>query len=158
MSRAKRRSHRKLQRVNRAKAGLVYTRTGVIELYGIHPDTLTHWIRDGLNVSTEGRRQFFRGDDLNAFHRARRDAARWPCEGGQLPCFRCRSGVLPAENAATIGRQQGALSTIRWTCSRCSGSWQIYTGKPLENRLRAAGITLNSRNENGDSLSGTSLT
>ena len=122
MSRSERRSHRKLQRVNRAKAGLVYTRNGVIELYGIHTDTLTHWIRDGLKVSAEGRRQFFRGDDLNDFHRARRDAARWPCGGGQLPCFGCRCGVLPAENAATIERHQEVLSVIRWTCSRCGSS------------------------------------
>ncbi len=151
MSRAKCRSHRKLQRVNLAKTGWVYWRRDVLLLYGIHTSTLTNWTKAGLKFTRSRNRQVFRGDDLNAFHRGRRDAARWTCSGGQLPCFTCRSGVVPASNAVTIERREPNAAVIRWTCSQCGKEGRISARERLQNRLRSAGITLNSTNANGDS-------
>lgn len=152
------RHYLRLQRVNKAKDGWVYWRREVIDLYDVSPNTLTNWIRAGLPVTWKGNRQLFRGDDLNAFHRRRRLEAKWVCEGDSLPCFRCRSGVSPLGRHVYIERDAKHREVIRWVCSACGTSGRIGAHARLKSRLTSAGITLKTRNANGDLWSGTSLT
>ncbi|MDI7862840.1 helix-turn-helix domain-containing protein [Rhizobiaceae bacterium n13] len=84
------RRRRNLQNARLARTNWLYRPEDVVELYGICRNTLTNWVKTGLvRLEHEGR-HLFRGDDLNAFHRQRREDAKRPCEFYEVHCFACK--------------------------------------------------------------------
>ena len=105
----------------RAKKNRVYSVSDVCELYGVCPNTVTDWIKMGLEVSDESSPFRFRGQTLTAFHLWRRAKDRRKLGTGEFYCFGCKTAVLPE-----IGSIQQILSTpkhamLRATCPECDG-------------------------------------
>lgn len=84
------RRRRNLQSPRQAKMNWLYRPEEVVELYGICRNTLTNWVRVGLARLEHEGRHLFRGEDLNAFHRRRREDAKRPCEFYEVHCFACK--------------------------------------------------------------------
>lgn len=84
------RRRRNLQSPRQAKTNWLYRPEDVLELYDICRNTLLNWVKAGLvRLEHEGR-HLFRGEDLNAFHRKRREDAKRPCEFYEVHCFACK--------------------------------------------------------------------
>lgn len=79
-----------------AKSRYTYNVAEIAALYGCHRNTVRHWLSQGLTPIDDGRPALVRGDVLNAFHAARRAAAKKPCAPGQLYCVPCHSPKWPA--------------------------------------------------------------
>jgi hypothetical protein len=73
-----------------ARANWLYTRKEVLDLYGVCPNTLRNWMKQGLrSIEPEGK--LFLGSDLNAFHAQRRKRVKMPCGPYEVFCAACKS-------------------------------------------------------------------
>ncbi|CAH0343025.1 hypothetical protein [Rhizobium sp. CECT 9324] len=88
LSQPKRR--RNLQSVRLAKANWLYTPEKVRDLYGIVPNTLSRWIKAGLQPIEHQGNRLFKGEVLNAFHKGRRDAAKRRLGEYEAYCVACK--------------------------------------------------------------------
>ena len=103
-----------------AKLHRSYSVDEIARLYGLHPNTVRHWITDsGLTPIDEGRPIVVRGAVLRAFLEARRAKAKRPCPPGTLYCFACRVPRAPALGMADyVPRAKGA-GGLRALCEAC---------------------------------------
>ena len=103
-----------------AKLHRSYSVDEIARLYGLHPNTVRHWITDsGLTPIDEGRPIVIRGAVLRAFLEARRAKAKRPCPPGTLYCFACRVPRAPALGMADfkpMAKGAGGLSAF---CEAC---------------------------------------
>lgn len=89
-----------------AKVNHFYSPDEVQALYGVCRNTVGNWLRSGLCCFENGSRRLFRGDQLNDFHRARRDRSKSPCGLYEIHCVSCGGkhslleGGLPSIQAA----------------------------------------------------------
>ncbi len=90
MSLPERNVRRNQQSSRLAEANWLYTPDDVRSLYEICPNTLTNWIAAGLRFYADGRNRLFKGEDLNAFHKARRNAAKKSLGPFEAYCVACK--------------------------------------------------------------------
>lgn len=82
-----------------AREHVVYSAHEVEQLYGIHKNTLSKWIKDGLRPSPCGMPHVFRGSELLRFNKARHAASKIRMKRGEVFCLSCKSPVRAmAEN------------------------------------------------------------
>ena len=72
-----------------AKANRLYSRADVMEVYDVSRNTVQNWRNAGL-VSIEAEPRLFRGDELNAFHKRRREDAKCACDFDEIYCVGCK--------------------------------------------------------------------
>jgi hypothetical protein len=87
-------------------------------LFGVHRNTVRHWIKRGLPV-IPGRPLLILGRDLRAFLQKQREQAKRHCQSGEIYCMRCREPRMPA--VGMVEYQRIALTRARFValCSRC---------------------------------------
>lgn len=91
----KRHPNHRLVKIHRS-----YTVEEIARLFGIHKNTVRHWIKDGLNTIDDKRPMLILGPVLSAFLQARRLKNKRTCKPGELYCMRCRAPKPPAGNMA----------------------------------------------------------
>lgn len=104
-----------------AKSLRCYSIIEVAELYGVHRQTVRHWLNNGLSPLDGGRPILIHGSELNRFHNARRNGGKLTCGPGELFCLGCRKPRRPAFDMADfvpITESIGTLSAICPTCGR----------------------------------------
>lgn len=105
----------------RAKSLHNFTISEAADLYGVHRNTVRHWLADGLKPLDNRKPIIIHGTALNDFHRSRRHAVRQACGHCEVYCFACRAPRRPAGAIADfspITPKVGALSAL---CSVCGG-------------------------------------
>ncbi|MGF9693730.1 helix-turn-helix domain-containing protein [Rhizobium sp. 0TCS1.26] len=118
MSRKSRR--RNLHSDRLAKINRFYSPDEVQELYGICRNTLGNWVRTGLKHFEKDKRRLFRGDQLNHFHRDRRQRRKSPCGAYEIYCVSCgnKHSLLVGGVTAEHGRQR---VRVEMACPEGSG-------------------------------------
>lgn len=104
-----------------------YSIEEVAGLYGVHKNTVSHWLRAGLPYLDEQKPFLILGADLKEFLQARRTKQKKRCNPDQMYCFRCRSPQKPAEGFVEylpISSTKGRLSGL---CASCEGIINKYT-------------------------------
>jgi len=91
----KRHPNHRLVKIHRA-----YIVEEIASLFGMHKNTVRHWIKDGLNTIDDKRPMLILGHVLVEFLKARRVKNKQPCKPGELYCVRCRAPKLPAGGMA----------------------------------------------------------
>ncbi|MRS03279.1 DNA-binding protein [bacterium] len=91
----KRRSNPRLVKIHRT-----YTIEEIAKLFGIHRNTVRHWLKDGLAAIDNKRPLLILGRVLAAFLQTRRVENKRTCKPGELYCVRCRAPKSPAEGMA----------------------------------------------------------
>jgi hypothetical protein len=105
----------------RAKVHRPYTVEQLAAVLKVHKNTIRRWAKDGLRPIDDRRPSMFRGVDVAAFLRARRQAAKRRCGPGEIYCLPCR---LPKSPAGLVADLHVKCSTVGWlvaicpTCSR----------------------------------------
>jgi hypothetical protein len=97
-----------------------YTVEEIAKLFGIHKNTVRHWVKDGLTCIDDKRPMLILGHVLVAFLQARRLKNKQPCKPGELYCVGCRSPKPPAGDMADyqpITEKYGNLMAI---CPDCN--------------------------------------
>jgi hypothetical protein len=96
-----------------------YTVEEIAKLFGIHKNTVRHWVKDGLATSDDKRPMLILGHVLVVFLQNRRVKNKQTCKPGELYCVRCRAPKSPAGDMAEyfpITEKFGNLSGI---CPDC---------------------------------------
>jgi len=73
-----------------------YTVEEIAKRFGIHKNTVRHWIKEGLAAIIDKRPMLIQGIVLAEFLGNRRKKNKQPCKPGELYCVRCRAPKLPA--------------------------------------------------------------
>ncbi len=102
-----------------AKIHRSYTVPEVVRLYGVHRNTVFHWIKDGLQVCDDRRPILILGRHLSEFLRARRKKRRHTCGPGQIYCVRCRVPVLPAGAMVDLLPRSPKTADLMGICPTC---------------------------------------
>ena len=111
----KRHPNHRLAKIHRS-----YTVEEIAKLFGIHKNTVRHWVKEGLATTDDKRPMLILGHVLVEFLQARRAKNKRPCRPGELYCVRCRAPKPPAGDMAeysTITEKIGNLIAI---CPDCN--------------------------------------
>lgn len=104
-----------------AKSLYSYTIIEAAELYGVHRNTVRHWLANGLTPLDAMKPVMIHGSELNRFHKARRLADARHCGTGEVYCLGCREPRRPAGDVADytpLNEKIGTLSAICPVCER----------------------------------------
>lgn len=115
-----------------AKTLLCYSIADAADLYGVHRQTVRHWLSSGLAPIDASRPILIHGSTLNAFHASRRAAAKRPCGLLELFCLSCRAPRRPAGDMADYRPMTANLGTISGICPMC--------GRMMTQRINATGL------------------
>src|SRR5688500_5921109 len=101
------------------KIHFTYSVEDVAALFGIHKNTVREWLRRGLSSLDNKRPLLILGSALAQFLKARREAAKRPCNPGELYCVRCRQPRAPAGGMVEVKTLREPLVNLAAICSVC---------------------------------------
>jgi hypothetical protein len=111
---AKRNPNHRLVKIHRS-----YTVEETAKLFGIHKNTVRHWVNEGLTTIDNKRPMLILGHDLSAFLQARRAKNKRPCKSGELYCVRCRTPKSPAGDMAEYSPITEKFGNLIGICPDC---------------------------------------
>lgn len=111
----KRRSNYRLVKIHRS-----YTAEDIARLFGIHKNTVRHWIKAGLPTIDDRRPMLVRGPELRDFLQARRTSRKQSCRPGQIYCVRCRAPQSPAGRMAEYQPINDKIGNLLGICPDCN--------------------------------------
>lgn len=114
---------RKLRRrrypVNRIKQSYSYEPVEIAKLFGLHRNTVRHWLKDGLQP-IDGRRPILvHGAVLRTFISERQQARRQKCSLDEFFCFRCRVPRKAWGNVADMVPHTEKVAKLNALCCVC---------------------------------------
>ena len=102
-----------------AKQRRCYTIDEVARLFGVHRNTVRHWIKNGLPTLDAKRPTLIVGEDLTRFLAGRRQQRRKKCGAGTIYCVRCREPRRPAGGMADCVPLTAAVGDLQGLCPVC---------------------------------------
>lgn len=105
----------------RPKKDWVYTTEGLARLYGVHPNTVSNWVKDGLRKSDNGVPSVFNGAEVKRFHKERRVDSNVKLRLGQFKCFSCKGRVFPDPQSVSSDSSSDGRISIWGQCPDCLG-------------------------------------
>ena len=97
-----------------------YTVEEIANLFGVHKNTVRHWIKDGLTTTDDKRPMLILGHVLVEFLKARRVKNKQKCKPGELYCVRCRAPKLPAGGMADYSPITEKFGNLVAICPDCN--------------------------------------
>ncbi len=114
---------------NLAKIHRSYIVGEVASLYGVHKNTVRHWVKAGLQVNDSMRPMLILGKALRTFLTERNQKAKRPCKADELYCLRCRLPRKPAEGMAEYLPMNDSRGRLMAMCPRCEGLMNRFVTK-----------------------------
>ena len=114
---------------NLAKIHRSYIVDEVASLYGVHKNTVRHWVKAGLEVNDSMRPMLILGKALRVFLRERNQKAKRPCQAGELYCLKCRSPQMPAERMAEYFPMNDSRGRLIAMCPSCESLMNRFVTK-----------------------------
>ena len=109
-------------RVNpyRVKQHYSYTVHELSACLGVHPNTVRHWQRKGLEPIDTARPALFHGGAVREFLSKRKEGRKCPCPPGTLFCLRCRQPREPALGMVDFIPANDIRGNLRALCGHCA--------------------------------------
>ena len=101
------------------RRGLSYSIQEIAELFGLHPNAVRRWAKDGLPTIDDRRPHLVYGADLIEFLNRRQKGRKRPCAADEMFCCRCRAPRRPAGGRATIEQVNARQFRLQGTCEVC---------------------------------------
>ncbi len=95
-------------------------------VYGVHKNTVSHWLRAGLPYLNERKPYLILGADLKQFLKDRRIKNKQHCDPDQMFCLRCKSPQKPAEGFVEYLPTSSTKGRLSGICSTCDGIINKY--------------------------------
>ena len=96
-----------------------FTIAEAAELYGVHRNTVRHWLREGLKPLDARKPVLIHGSALNQFHTDRRGSLKRACGPDQIYCLKCRAPRRPALDMADYTQLTPSLGALAAICPVC---------------------------------------
>lgn len=104
---------------NRIKQSSSYDPGEIAKLFGVHRNTVLHWLKDGLKAIDDRRPILVHGATLKAFISEKQQARRQKCAPGEFFCFRCRAPRKPWGNVADASWHTDKITKLSGLCCVC---------------------------------------
>jgi hypothetical protein len=112
-------SKRRRYPAHRIKQTCSYDSADIAKLFGIHRNTVRHWLKDGLKAIDDRRPIVVHGTVLKSFMTERQQARRQKCQPGEFFCFRCRAPRKPWGDMADLTVRTEKIANLTALCSVC---------------------------------------
>jgi hypothetical protein len=86
---------------------------------GVHKNTISNWLKNGLYPIDDQRPILIQGRVLRDFLEERRKNARARCAIGEMYCLKCRAPRRPLEGQAVYIPLTGSIGNLQGRCSLC---------------------------------------
>ena len=96
-----------------------YTVEEIARLFGVHRNTVRHWVKGGLPTIDRKRPMLIHGRQLAAFLQDRRSKNKRKCQPGEIYCVRCRVPRQPAGEMAEYKPVNTTLGSLIGICPNC---------------------------------------
>lgn len=103
----------------RAKLHHSYTIAETARLFGVHRNTVRHWIGKGLGTVRAGGSILILGDELRRHLGQERARRRVRCPPGTMYCLRCRAPRRPPDGLLEAVRLTATTLNLRGLCPDC---------------------------------------
>jgi len=128
LRKTKARSHGSRRFLGKARANWLYTQPEVQTLFGVCPNTIRNWRRNGLR-SFKANVRLFLGRDLNAFHRRCIEEAKRPCAPGEVFCVCCKQKHSLLDVPLSIDGKGRFRTRLLITCPVTGGTSATYVSE-----------------------------
>jgi len=105
--------------LRRIRIGQSYTVQEIAELFGIHKNALSRWIKDGLRPTDQRKPYLIHGSVLAEYLRKKQSGRKQKCTPEEFYCCKCRVPRRAWENVADIKIQNEAKLFITGICAIC---------------------------------------
>jgi hypothetical protein len=105
--------------VNLIKLSCIYDPAEIAKLFGIHRNTVRHWLKEGLAPIDDRRPILISGAALKAFISGRQRARKKKCASCEFFCFRCRAPRKPWGGMADFSILNDKIARAIAFCSVC---------------------------------------
>ncbi|MFH1980361.1 MAG: helix-turn-helix domain-containing protein [Pseudomonadota bacterium] len=96
-----------------------YTVEEIATLFGVHKNTVRHWVKGGLATVDDKRPMLILGLVIVDFLKARRTKNKQKCKPGELYCVRCRAPKRPAGDMADYVAITDKIGNLVAICPDC---------------------------------------
>ncbi len=110
---------KRLPNLRLAKIHRNYTTEEIANLYNVHKNTVSNWIKQGLPVCSIKRPFLIMGRDLRVFLEAKRVKNKRPCKPDEIYCIRCRAPKKPAADLVEYKATTTTLGNLVAICPDC---------------------------------------
>ena len=104
---------------NRVKVNRNYTFEELASVFGVHKNTVSTWVKNGLPCLKERRPFLILGGEVKAYLKTRRTSKKQKCKADELYCCRCKIPVRPAENFVEYSPITTTKGRLVGICSSC---------------------------------------
>lgn len=111
---------------NLVKVNRNYTIEEAASIFGIHKNTVSQWLKNGLPYMSQRKPFLILGSDLKQFLQARRKQNKKKCREDEMYCLRCKKPSKPAENLVEYIPKNNKSGSLVGMCSDCEGIIQKY--------------------------------
>ncbi len=105
----------------RAKTHYSYTVAEAADLFGVHRNTVRHWIKNGLETVRAGGHVLILGDELRAYLIRKQAQRRVRCPPGSMFCLKCRDARRPPPGLVELVPLSPTTVNLRGLCPTCGG-------------------------------------
>lgn len=96
-----------------------YTIHEIAELFGLHPNAIRRWLKDGLPTIDDRKPYLVHGSDLAQYLEEKQRRRKRPCAPGEMYCCRCRTPRRPAGGRVRLDRLNARQFMLRGECGVC---------------------------------------
>lgn len=102
-----------------AKINRSYTIPELADLFAVHKQTISNWIKAGLHVCDHIRPKLIRGIDVREFLQKKQERNKKTCLPGQIYCVACKHPQYPKDGYALLNRQTDLVGDLIGECPKC---------------------------------------
>ncbi len=104
---------------NRVKLNRSYTFEELAVVLGVHKNTVSTWVKNGLPCLKERRPFLILGAEARAYLQKQRTAKKQRCKPDELFCMRCKTPTSPAESFVEYLPLSATKGRLTGFCGRC---------------------------------------
>lgn len=106
----------------RLKKNRVYTVQDLMDAYKVTQNTVSNWVKTGLDPSDVRSPYVFRGSVISAYHVERRARTRLQLRPGEFKCFACKMAVFPNGGSVNAKSTASGALLLCAVCPECTAS------------------------------------
>lgn len=96
-----------------------YTFEELAVVFGVHKNTVSIWVKNGLPCLKEKRPFLILGADAKLYLQGQRAGKKQRCKPNELFCMRCKAPTRPAENFVEYFPLSATKGRLTGFCERC---------------------------------------
>ena len=104
---------------NLVKINRNYTFEELAAVFGVHKNTVSAWVKNGLPCLKERRPFLILGEDAKLYLQGQRKSKKQRCKPDELFCMRCKTPTRPAENFVEYLPLSPTKGRLTGFCGRC---------------------------------------